>query len=82
VTCHADYAQYADFGLWVIGIISAAALLLSAVLAFIEFFLSITNSCGRHTAGLAFPMGCEYFSGCALCTVWAALMHVSGVILD
>jgi hypothetical protein len=50
-------AQDADFGTWVIGIIAAAALLLSAVLAIFQFFLSITNNCGRHTAGLAFPMG-------------------------
>lgn len=49
--------QFADFGTWVIGIICAAALLLSAVLALIEFFLSITDNAGRHSAGLGFPMG-------------------------
>ncbi len=51
-------AQDINFGLWVIGIISAAALAVSVVLSFAEFFASVTNQCGRHTAGLAFPMGC------------------------
>ncbi|KAK9903536.1 hypothetical protein WJX75_008168 [Coccomyxa subellipsoidea] len=46
-----------NFGLWVIGIICAATLAVSAILAFAEFFASVTNECGRHTAGLAFPMG-------------------------
>lgn len=49
--------QDANFGLWIIGIISAAALLASAFIAFMEFFVSITGNAGRHTAGLSFPMG-------------------------
>ena len=50
-------AQDANFGLWIIGIISAAALAASAIIAFMEFFVSITGNAGRHTAGLAFPLG-------------------------
>jgi len=50
--------QNVNFGLWIIGIISAAALAASVLLSFAEFFASISNQCGRHTAGLAFPMGC------------------------
>ena len=50
-------AQDANFGLWIIGIISAAALAASAIIAFLEFFVSITGNAGRHTAGLAFPLG-------------------------
>ena len=49
--------QDANYGLWIIGIISAAALLASAIIAFMEFFVSITGNAGRHTAGLSFPMG-------------------------
>lgn len=49
--------QDANYGLWIIGIISAAALAASAIIAFAEFFVSITGNAGRHTAGLAFPMG-------------------------
>ena len=49
--------QDANYGLWIIGIISAAALAASAIIAFMEFFVSITGNAGRHTAGLAFPMG-------------------------
>ena len=49
--------QDANYGLWIIGIISAATLAASAIIAFMEFFVSITGNAGRHTAGLAFPMG-------------------------
>ncbi len=49
--------QDANYGLWIIGIISAAALAASAILAFMEFFVSVTGNAGRHTAGLSFPMG-------------------------
>lgn len=58
LTCVHGKLQDANFGLWIIGIISAAALLASAFIAFFEFFVSITNNAGRHTAGLSFPMGC------------------------
>ena len=51
-------AQTVNFGLWIIGAICAATLLLSAGVAFVEFFLAVTNRCGRHTAGLAFLIGC------------------------
>ncbi|BDA50185.1 hypothetical protein COCOBI_15-3140 [Coccomyxa sp. Obi] len=53
----ASYLWDISFGLWVIGIICAAALAVSVVLSFAEFFASVTDQCGRHTAGLAFPMG-------------------------
>ena len=49
--------QTVNFGLWIIGAICAAALLLSAIVSFIEFFIAVANRCGRHTAGLAFPTG-------------------------
>jgi hypothetical protein len=49
--------QTVNYGLWIIGAISAAALLLSAVLSAVEFLLAVMNKCGRHTAGLAFPTG-------------------------
>ena len=59
-------AQDIKFGLWIIGIICAAALAVSIVLSFAEFLASVTNQCGRHTAGLAFPMGYvpRQFCGC------------------
>ncbi|CAL8465305.1 g4840 [Coccomyxa elongata] len=53
----ASYLWDIRFGLWVIGIICAAALAVSIVLSFAEFFASVTDQCGRHTAGLAYPMG-------------------------
>ncbi len=56
--CSDICVQDIGFGLWVIGIICAAALAVSIVLSFAEFFASVTDQCGRHTAGLAFPMGC------------------------
>ena len=49
--------QNVNYGLWIIGAISAAALLLSAIISAIEFFIAIVDKCGRHTAGLAFPVG-------------------------
>jgi hypothetical protein len=53
----ASYLWDIKFGLWIIGIICAAALAVSIVLSFAEFLASVTDQCGRHTAGLAFPMG-------------------------
>ena len=57
LTLRRQVVQEANYGLWIIGIISAAALAASAILAFLEFFVSVTGNAGRHTAGLSFPMG-------------------------
>ncbi|CAL5222210.1 g4541 [Coccomyxa viridis] len=65
----------ANFGLWIIGIISAAALLASAFIAFMEFFVSITGNAGRHTAGLSFPMGI-ILVGILICYIAAAAIEL------
>lgn len=65
----------ANFGLWIIGIISAAALAASAIIAFMEFFVSITGNAGRHTAGLAFPLGIITV-GILICYIAAAAIEM------
>ena len=71
--------QDANYGLWIIGIISAATLAASVIIAFMEFFVSITGNAGRHTAGLAFPMGYSPFPEPQMCAWQGHLGHCEGI---
>ena len=51
-------AQDISNDLWIIGVIAAAALVLSTVMALIYFFFSLCGGAGAHICCAAVPLGC------------------------
>ena len=66
--------------LWIIGVIAAAALVLSTVMALIYFLFSLCGGAGAHICCAAVPLGCAPLLLLLLCS--AVPCHLCTFVLD